>query len=195
MCDREQEIIRAIKDGEVERFADLIRCYEPRLRQFVRQYLTAYRLEDLVDDMVQETFLKAFHSLHAFRDDEAAFSTWLFTIARNTVLSELRRSRHQDVALDDRLKERLRSPFRPPEETIIVGETAALVRQAIMALPERQRKALVLREYEEMEYRDIADRLGLTVSSVKSLLFRARTTLKEKLEPYIRDGRMEGRRR
>ncbi|MBE3596595.1 MAG: sigma-70 family RNA polymerase sigma factor [Hydrogenibacillus sp.] len=188
-------MIRAIKDGQVDRFADLIECYEPRLRQFIRQYLTAYRLDDLVDDMVQETFLKAFNHLHNFRDDEAAFSTWLYTIARNTVLSELRRSRNYDVQLDDHLTERLRSQIRTPEQTVLIGETTAVVRQAIMSLPARQRRALVLREYEELEYKDIADRLGLTVSSVKSLLFRARSALKAKLEPYITDGAMEGNER
>lgn len=185
MCDQDRIIVRAVKEGQVDQFAKLIACYEGRLRHFIKQYLTAYHMHDMVDDLLQETFLKAYHHIHEFRDDEAQFSTWLYTIAKNTVLSELRRSHHKDVVYDDQLFAKKPAPEKHPEQSLVLKETTRYVRDAIQTLPERQRACVVLREYEELDYKDIASRLGLSVSSVKSLLFRARQSLKQKLESYV----------
>ncbi|MBE3595100.1 MAG: sigma-70 family RNA polymerase sigma factor [Candidatus Carbobacillus altaicus] len=185
-------IVRAVKEGHIDQFAKLIACYEGRLRHFIKQYLTAYHMHDMVDDLLQETFLKAYHHIHDFRDDEAQFSTWLYTIAKNTVLSELRRSYHQDLAYDDQLLARRPAPEKQPEQSAVLKETAQYVQDAIQTLPERQRACVVLREYEELDYKDIASRLGLSVSSVKSLLFRARQSLRQKLEPYVLEKTPEG---
>jgi len=148
-------------------------------------------LEHIAEDICQETFYKAYKSIHSFRDVEATFSTWLYTIARNSVLSELRKSRNSDVYLDDTLQVPMASPKTLPEQVLLRNERESMVRLAINSLPEKQRSALILREYEQMDYTEIATILDLTVSSVKSLLFRARQSIRGQLETYILDPHLD----
>lgn len=186
-------LVREVKEGNIEAYAEIINRYEQRITHFIGGILRPYRLDEMKDDLVQETFYKAFKNLHTFRDEDAAFSTWLYTIAKNTVLSELRRSRNNEIYIDDKLVMSLVSHDPIPDQEILRLEKVWAVREAINKLPDTQRSALVLREYEELDYKEIAKLLGLTVSSVKSLLFRARNSLRSQLEPYILDRIKEGR--
>lgn len=186
----DSQLIREIKEGNIECYAELIRRYERKILSFVSHMLRQAHLEHMAEDVCQETFYKAYKSIHSFRDVEATFSTWLYTIARNTVLSELRKSRNSDVYLEDTTQVPVVSFERLPEQQLLQTEREVLVRQAINSLPEKQRSALILREYEQLDYNEIAAILDLTVSSVKSLLFRARQSIKAELEAYM-DPRME----
>lgn len=183
----DSQIIREIKDGNVELYAELIVRYERKILAFIFHMLKSAKLEMVAEDLCQETFYKAFRSLETFREVEASFSTWLYTIARNTVLSELRKQKAGNVSLEE-------SGYVPqapveliPELTVLRNEKVSKVREAINNLPEKQRSALILREYDQLDYQEIAKILGQTVSSVKSLLFRARASVKTQLEPYIVD--------
>ncbi|WP_139489153.1 RNA polymerase sigma factor [Brevibacillus dissolubilis] len=187
----DSQLIREIKEGNVECYAELIRRYEKKILSFVSHMLRQAHLEHMAEDLSQETFYKAYKSLHSFRDVEATFSTWLYTIARNTVLSELRKSRNADIYLEDTLTVPSVSFERLPEQQLLQTEREDLVRQAINNLPEKQRSALILREYEQMDYGEIASILDLTVSSVKSLLFRARQSIKNQLEAYFVEPHLE----
>lgn len=187
----DSQLIREIKEGNIECYAELIRRYEKKILTFVSHMLRQAHLEHVAEDICQETFYKAYKSIHSFRDVEATFSTWLYTIARNSVLSELRKSRNSDVYLEDTLQVPIVSYERLPEQQLLRNEREVLVRQAINSLPEKQRSALILREYEQMDYNEIASILDLTVSSVKSLLFRARQSIRAELETYILDPRLE----
>jgi RNA polymerase sigma-70 factor (ECF subfamily) len=187
----DSQLIREIKDGNIEWYAELISRYEKKIFTFVLHMLRQAHLEHMAEDICQETFYKAYRSIHSFRDVEATFSTWLYTIARNTVLSELRKSRNSDVYLEDTVQIPVASDERMPEQQLLRVEREVLVRQAINNLPEKQRSALILREYEQMEYNEIATILDLTVSSVKSLLFRARQSIKTQLESYMMDACLE----
>ncbi len=187
----DSQLIREIKDGNVECYAELIRRYERKIFSFVSHMLRQAHLEHVAEDICQETFYKAYKSIESFRDVEATFSTWLYTIARNTVLSELRKSRNADVYLEDTLQVPVASHDRLPEQQLLRHEREVMVRQAINSLPEKQRSALILREYEQMDYNEIATILDLTVSSVKSLLFRARQSIRGELESYFMDAHLE----
>lgn len=187
----DSQIIREVKDGNVESYAELITRYEKKIYAFVCNILRPYRDEALAEDLCQETFYKAFKSLKSFRDDDALFSTWLYTIARNTVISELRKSKNTEVFLDDTNAFSLSSSDLLPEQEVLQQERSGMIREAINLLPENQRSAIILREYEEMDYKEIATILGLTVSSVKSLLFRARQSIKNQLEPYLIEPHLE----
>lgn len=181
------QLIREIKDGDVQRFAELVLRYERKIRVFIEHIIRHSPHALLAEDLTQETFIKAYLHLATFREGEASFSTWLYTIARNTAISELRKKNVADVSLDEELGDH----FTPvavdalPEKQALQRETISLVRQAIHRLPEKQRTALVLREYEGLDYQEIAQVLMTTVSSVKSLLFRARGTVKEQLGVYV----------
>ncbi|MBP1933428.1 RNA polymerase sigma factor [Ammoniphilus resinae] len=187
----DSQLIREIKDGRVECYAELIKRYEKRILAFIVHMLNNTNLDHIAEDLCQETFYKAYRSLHSFRDVEASFSTWLYTIARNSVLSELRKSRNSEIYLEDSKVDPTATWERLPEYELLRSEREKLVRLAIENLPEKQRFAIILREYEDKDYKEIADVLNSTVSSVKSLLFRARSSIKSQLESYISDARME----
>ncbi|MFD0958831.1 RNA polymerase sigma factor [Paenibacillus chungangensis] len=181
----DSQLIREIKDGNVELYSELMQRYQRKIMAFIYHMLKSSKLEQMSEDLCSETFYKAYRSLHSFREMDASFSTWLYTIARNTVLSELRKVKAINVSLEDVGFEPPESDELAPEAHALRKERMALVRQAINRLPEKQRSALILREYDQLDYQEIASILGQTVSSVKSLLFRARTSVKDQLEPYF----------
>lgn len=187
----DSQLIREIRDGHVEYYAEIIKRYEKRILAFVIHMLSNTHLDHMAEDLCQETFYKAYRSLQSFRDMEASFSTWLYTIARNTVLSELRKSRNSEVYIEDSNMDPITSLDRLPEYELLRTERERLVRLAIENLPEKQRYAIILREYEDKDYKEIADILDSTVSSVKSLLFRARSSIKTQLESYISETKID----
>lgn len=184
----DSQLIREIKDGNAELYAELMRRYERKIYAFIFHMLKSSGMEAVAEDLSQETFYKAYRSLQTFREVEASFSTWLYTIARNTVLSELRKQhKNNPVSLDQGGYTPYASFDAMPEPTLLRNEKVTMVRDAINNLPEKQRSALILREYDQLEYQEIANILGQTVSAVKSLLFRARASVKLQLEPYFAD--------
>lgn len=186
----DSHLIREIKEGHIELYSVLIQRYEKKIHSFILHFLRSYRMEAYTEDICQETFYKAYKSLKTFRDEEATFSTWLYTIARNTALSELRKSKNAEVSLEDNVATPHISTILLPEQELLKSEKVQKVRDAINRLPENQRSALILREYEQLDYKEIAHILDSTVSSVKSLLFRARTGIKTQLEPYVVDSQL-----
>jgi RNA polymerase sigma-70 factor (ECF subfamily) len=143
------------------------------------------------EDIAQQVFLRIWRNAKRYRPD-AKFTTYLFTITRNLVFNETRRrSRKKEVSSDEREEHSNQlieaSPDRQPDAQLLQTELQKAVDDAIAALPEAQRMAVVLRRYEQLSYEEIADVLSLSVSAVKSLLFRARTTLREALSGYLAD--------
>jgi RNA polymerase sigma factor (sigma-70 family) len=190
----DSQLIREIKDGRLELYSTLIERYEKKIYLFVLHMLKPYGHDGLAEDLCQETFYKAYKSLQSFRDVEATFSTWLYTIARNTVLSELRKSKNKEVFIEDSYSTPKVAIDKLPEQEILRNEREVLVRRAINSLPEKQRSALILREYEQLDYKEIAQILNASISSVKSLLFRGRANIKTQLESYFVDHlTMEGK--
>jgi len=142
-----------------------------------------------VEDIAQQVFIRVWRSAKRYQP-KAKFTTWLLTITRNLVFNELRRRRrHVAVSLqaDNESEER---PLpddvaKAPDATLLQRELQKAIEEAIDRLPEVQRMALILRRFEELSYEDIADVLDLTVPAVKSVLFRARTELRERLASYL----------
>jgi len=187
----DSQLIREIKDGNVQLYKELVTRYERKILVFIYHMLKNTRMDHMAEDLCQETFYKAYRSLHSFREIEASFSTWLYTIARNTVLSELRKNRNGNVYLEDSGFEPVVAAEATPEQSVLRTEKVTMVREAINNLPEKQRSALILREYDGLDYQEIANILGQTVSSVKSLLFRARASVKSQLESYVGGQKLE----
>ncbi len=141
------------------------------------------------EDIAQQVFLRIWRNAKRYRP-EAKFTTYLYTITRNLVFNESRRkSRKKEVSSDEREENSHQliaaNPDRQPDAELLQAELQAAVDAAIAALPEAQRMAVVLRRYEQLSYEEIAGVLGLSVSAVKSLLFRARTALRENLSGYL----------
>jgi RNA polymerase sigma-70 factor (ECF subfamily) len=141
-------------------------------------------------DISQQVFLRIWRNAKRYRP-EAKFTTYIFTITRNLVFNETRRrGRKKEVSSDAReehsrhLPEDL--PDRQPDAQLLQAELQQTINAAIAALPETQRMAVVLWRYKQLSYEEIAAVLGLSGSAVKSLLFRARTSLREALGGYLK---------
>jgi len=140
-------------------------------------------------DIAQQVFLRLWKSAKRYQPT-AKFTTYLFTITRNLVFNESRRrSRRKEVSSDERAEDSHNElediGNSRPDSNLLQSELQAAVDRAIGELPENQRLAVVLRRYENMPYEEIAEVLGLSVSAVKSQLFRARGTLRDSLMKYL----------
>lgn len=144
------------------------------------------------EDIAQQVFLRVWQHAKHYRPD-AKFTTYLFTITRNLVFNESRRrSRKKEIPLDTNdpsggHQEPGDEPHRQPDATLLEAELRIAVDKAIAALPETQRLAVILRRYENLSYEEIAEALDLSVSAVKSQLFRARLSMREALAGYLND--------
>ncbi len=141
------------------------------------------------EDIAQMVFIRVWKHAKRYKPDNK-FTTYLYTIVRNLVYNETRRrSRKRTVSTDQREDDQhLQHPADPadqPDSTLLDIELRAAIDAAIGTLPENQRLAVVLRRYENLPYEEIAEILSTSVPSVKSLLFRARTTLRESLSKYM----------
>jgi RNA polymerase sigma-70 factor (ECF subfamily) len=141
------------------------------------------------EDIAQQVFVRVWKNVKRY-EPRAKFTTWLLKITRNLVFNELRRrSRHPAVPLQSETDEEER-PLKDeraiaPDATLLEHELQEAVDAAIAQLPEAQRMAVILRRYEELSYEEIAEALDQSVSAVKSLLFRARTELRQSLKRYL----------
>ena len=179
-------LMHRVAEGDERAFRELVERHQNAVVGTVARMLNdAAEAEDIA----QLAFLRVWKHAKRWRPD-AKFTTYLFTITRNLVYNESRRrSRRKEVSTDEREEE---SGFQvaadtrnePREETLKL-EMHAQIDQAIATLPEAQRTAVILYSYESLPYEEIAKVLDTSISSVKSLLFRARTTLRERLAGYM----------
>jgi RNA polymerase sigma-70 factor (ECF subfamily) len=135
---------------------------------------------NLAEDAAQEAFIRAWQHLPNYRP-RAPFRSWLYRIATNAALDALRRER-ETVDVDGLS---LVSPDEGPEAVVEEEERGEEVRRAVLALPPSSRAVLVLREYERLSYREIAETLGIPMGTVMSRLNYARKRLRESLSPYL----------
>lgn len=142
-----------------------------------------------VEDVAQQVFLRVWKSASRYVP-RAKFTTWLLKITRNLVFNELRRAkRHAHIPLQDESEREALSAKDEagsmPDASLLERELQRQIEEAIQALPDNQRMALILRRYQEMSYEQIAEVLDLSVPAVKSILFRARTELRARLKTYL----------
>ena len=179
-------LMERIRTGDHHAFRTLVERHQNAVIGTVAKMLGS---PSEAEDIAQQVFLRIWRHASKYRPD-AKFTTYLFTITRNLVFNETRRrSRKKEVSAEER-EENLHhsieaSPEHQPDAELLHAELQRAVDAAIAGLPESQRMAVVLRRYEQLSYEEIADVLDLSVSAVKSLLFRARSTLKETLAGYL----------
>lgn len=191
--DPDAALMLRVKRGDLAAFENLLEKYKQPVINFI------YRiLGDLTEaeDLTQNVFVKVYQSASHY-EVTAKFSTWLFTIARNLCLNEIRRrSRHPADSLDaaqtpdDDLPARQFEDVKTfsPTENTLHGELEDKIQDALHDLPENQRTAILLCRRDELSYEDIAKVLGTSLSATKSLIHRGRETLKEKLKLYLQTG-------
>lgn len=176
------ELMLRVKDGDEESFVHLLSKH----RNPVVNYL--YRMVQnaaIAEELAQEVFLRVYRARHHY-EATAKFTTWLYRIATHVALNHLRDGHpaKNTQPLDDPengLQARLQTPEPTVEDRLLAATRTREIRQAVLALPAKQRAAVILHKYHELEYRQIAESLQCSESAVKSLLFRAYETLRVRL--------------
>lgn len=191
--DPDAALMLRVKQGDAAAFTQLVEKYKQPIMNLVWRTV---RDETEAEDITQNVFVQAWKSAPRYQAT-AKFSTWLFTIARNLCLNEFRRrSRHPAESLDQMRDDSDDQPMfqvvdkriRAAQDELLQDELEHKVNAAIGALPENQRIALALCRQEELSYEEIAEVLGCSLSATKSLIHRARETLKAQLKPYLQSG-------
>lgn len=183
----DQELVRRVQAGDQRAFEILVRKYQPRVSKLVAKFIKSADL----DDVVQETFIKAYRALKGFRGD-SAFYTWLYRIAVNTaknhLVSQSRRPPATDVDVDDAEFMDGATRFRDdetPEAGLASRELAEVVKLAIDGLPEELKTAILLREMEGLSYEEISGVMECPIGTVRSRIFRAREAIDKDIQAYM----------
>lgn len=185
----EREDIRLMeltRGGDMGAFEKLVEKHQALIAGTIARMLGG---NSEVEDIAQQVFVRVWKSAGRYVP-QAKFTTWLLKIARNLVFNELRRKkRHATMPLQIE-PEGEELPLRDergqtPDAVLLENELQAAIENAIGELPETQRMAVVLRRYEELSYEEIAEVLEQSVPAVKSLLFRARTELRQRMRAYL----------
>ncbi len=184
------DVMLRVKTGDESAFAYLVQKYRRPMVGFM------YRLchnPSTAEELAQEVFLRVYRSRTSY-EPTAKFTTWLYRIATNLAVNHARDTRHERpeniVRLDEPDRGTGTTPDLPDdslsaEEQILKRERLAAIRSKVNALPERQRVAVIMHKYQQMDYREIAGVLKLSESATKSLLFRAYETLREQLREFV----------
>jgi RNA polymerase sigma-70 factor (ECF subfamily) len=191
--DPDAALMLRVKQGDAAAFEALVEKYKQPITNLLFRTL---RDATEAEDLAQNVFLQVYKSADRYRV-EAKFSTWLYTIARNLCLNEIRRrSRHPGESLEAASESENEAPSRQFEDRrnvsapdrLLQDELVAKVQEALESLPENQRTAILLFQEKEMAYEEIAKILNCSLSATKSLIHRGRETLKQKLKPYLKTG-------
>ena len=189
--DPDIRLMLLVRDDDAAAFGQLVERFQHRLVGVLHHIVGN---ADEAEDLAQEVFLRVYRTRKKYRP-KAKLSTWLFTIANNLALNALRDRRrrpvlplevHESGPLGPRPAETL-APTRdqPPAHNLQQQELADVIRTALDGLNERQRVAIVLNKFEDMNYAEIAEVMELSTKAVKSLLSRARGKLREALQGYV----------
>ena len=190
VMDSDLELMLRVRQGDAGSFDELLRRYRTPL---VKYFCRLVRDQALAEDLAQEAFLRVYKARHRYRPD-ARFTTWLYRIATNLALNAIRDGRDRRRQDGNGSGDDGEAPFEfvdpriSVEQQLIETDRSRMIREAIEALPENQRAAVILHKYQDVDYRQIAKVLKVSESAVKSLLFRAYETLRVRLEPLVRGG-------
>ncbi len=191
-ADADAALIERVKLGDVKAFEMLVVKYQRRIERLIGRMV---RDVDLVPDIAQETFIRAYRAIPQFRG-ESAFYTWLYRIAVNTakkalmelkrdpLITETARASRDDGDETSRVENEL-SDGETPDAVLASKQIAAAVNLAIEALSDELRQAITLREIEGLSYEEIAEMMDCPIGTVRSRIFRAREAIAQRLRPLL----------
>ncbi|WP_313298373.1 RNA polymerase sigma factor RpoE [Diaphorobacter sp.] len=191
-ADTDQQLVERTLAGDQRAFELLVIKYQRRIERLIGRMV---RDTDLIPDIAQETFLRAYRALHQFRGD-AQFYTWLYRIAVNTAKKALVDLKRNPIITETAFRsgddedETSSNAFElttdeTPETVLAAQEIAAAVNSAMEALPEDLRQAVTLREIEGLSYDEIAEAMNCPIGTVRSRIFRAREAISAKVRPLL----------
>lgn len=188
----DQLLVERAVAGDQRAYELLVMKYQRRIERLIRRLV---RDADLVEDLAQETFIRAWRALHQFRG-EAQFYTWLYRIAVNTAKKSLRELRRDPIVTEAALqsasdddetswRQNELTSDSTPETELAAREIAAAVNAAMQALPDDLRQAVTLREIEGLSYEEIAEIMNCPIGTVRSRIFRAREAISARVRPLL----------
>ncbi|HEX7321216.1 MAG TPA: sigma-70 family RNA polymerase sigma factor [bacterium] len=187
--DTDAQTVKEVMQGDENAFERLVKKYQQPVFNIVYRYVGNY---DDAEEVAQEVFMKVWHHAKGFKG-KSKFSTWLFRIAVNQCLDHRHKNKRPVESLDNIIQKEITPESLKYERNAELESKRKIVRKAIDELPERQRMALVLSKFEEKPYKEIAQIMGTSLSSVESLIFRAKGNLKKKLLPLKENGKIKPR--
>ena len=183
------QLVEAFRKGDEKAFEEIVRRYQRQVANII--YLTLGS-RDEVDDLSQEVFIRVYRSLGRFQFDASLYS-WIYRIAVNLCIDEVRRKRiRRAVSLEFFTERRLEAEKRVKEralasDDVLDDEKKKTVVAALQKLSPVHRTVILLREYEDMSYEEIAKTLHISTQAVKSRIFRAREELRKLLKDYFKE--------
>ena len=179
-------LMRAVAEGDAASFRILVEKHQNLVVGTAARMVGAAEAEDLA----QKVFLNVWKAAPRW-SPQARVTTWILTITRRLVFNESRRRGRARIvpqpASPGEFETEFPDPGEGPRESLIRSELHMAIDSALRTLPEKERLAMVLREYEGLPYEEIAEVLGTSLAAVKSLLFRARSSLRIRLAPFLED--------
>ncbi|MCK9509495.1 MAG: RNA polymerase sigma factor RpoE [Pigmentiphaga sp.] len=190
------ELVERVQRGDKQAFGLLVSKYQRKVMRLLTRFI---KDAAEIEDVAQEAFIKAYRALPQFRG-ESAFYTWLYRIVINTAKNHLATASRRPIPLSNFESEESETFFEinglsdnhTPESVLASREIALAVNEAIEALPEDLRTAIVLREIEGMSYDEIADVMACPIGTVRSRIYRAREAIATRLKPLLDAGKDRG---
>jgi RNA polymerase sigma-70 factor (ECF subfamily) len=191
-ADTDLMLVERTVAGDQKAYELLVLKYQRRIERLIGRMV---RDSDLVEDIAQETFIRAYRALAQFRG-EAQFYTWLYRIAVNTAKKALGDLKRDPLVSENALRggdeedetsavENELTTAETPETVLAAKEIAVAVNSAMDALPEELRQAVTLREIEGLSYEEIAEVMNCPIGTVRSRIFRAREAISVKIKPLL----------
>ena len=184
MKEENDQLIRKALSGDQSAYEGLMKRYHHGIYVMIYQMI---KNREETEDLVQETFMKAFNALRNY-NDQFAFSTWLYKIAYNNCIDAIRKRKLKTLPLDRPIQhsdgettQEIRDDSTSPEGEYLYDEKRRFIQSAIDSLPDIYREVILLRHQEERSYEEISGMLNLPIGTVKARIFRAREVLKKKL--------------
>jgi len=178
-------LVKMAISGDQDAYEELVRRYQPGLFKMIYQMI---KNREETEDLVQETFIKAFKSLESY-NNKYAFSTWLYKIAYNHSIDAIRKKKLRVFSIDRPIKVKdgdvmpqICDDSSSPERELMYREKKKIIHNYISLLPERYRRVIVLRHQEEYSYEEISKMLNIPIGTVKARIFRAREIIKKRLK-------------
>ena len=189
--DSDAPLVERAVAGDHKAFELLVIKYQRRIQRLIGRMV---RDVDLVEDIAQETFIRAYRALAQFRGD-AQFYTWLYRIAVNTAKKSLMDLKRNPTVSENSFKSDDDDETSPVENELTTSETpdavlaskeiAQIINSALEALPEELRQAITLREIEGLSYEEISEVMNCPIGTVRSRIFRAREAISQKVKPLL----------
>jgi RNA polymerase sigma-70 factor, ECF subfamily len=193
LIDPDSELMVAYQQGDIRAFDQLLDKYHRPIVNFIYKFVNNTAE---AEDLAQEVFMRI-HRARANYEPKARFASWIYRIAANVSLKEIGRNRrmrfwdrnHNSRQDSGEERESFPDPLPDAEKRLISEELAGVIRHAIQALPPKEKMALVLRRYEDLSYKEIAEVMDCTEAAVKTYIHRGKLHVRDQILPYLEKGR------